>query len=225
MYWYFNEITEDVYYGLITKWSCLDAVLTRFWGVSLCVPGHLPHAVLPAGSERRGLLLLHLPQDYGPLQGSGGPVNQNQNRVLVLIPCVSLQASEMLLFNKKLTATQACEAGLVTEVFPDGGFQTEAWRRLKAYARLPPQVGTDGRTDPPAGPRAPLMDLLCCSLSSSRWRCPSSWSAAWTRSVSTPWTTRRWSGWWSAGPQRSASTPSWASSRPRPSCEEEQKLP
>lgn len=51
-----------------------------------------------------------------------------------------LQASEVLLFNKKLTAVQACELGLVTEVFPDSSFQTEVWRRLKAYAKLPPNV-------------------------------------------------------------------------------------
>ncbi|XP_069033710.1 enoyl-CoA delta isomerase 2 isoform X1 [Embiotoca jacksoni] len=47
------------------------------------------------------------------------------------------KASEMLLFNKKLTAAQACELGLVTEVFPDSSFQLEAWTRLKAYAKLP----------------------------------------------------------------------------------------
>ncbi|XP_046702095.1 enoyl-CoA delta isomerase 2, mitochondrial [Silurus meridionalis] len=48
------------------------------------------------------------------------------------------KASEILLFNKKLTATQACELGLVTEVFPDSSFQSEVWTRLKAYAKLPP---------------------------------------------------------------------------------------
>lgn len=48
------------------------------------------------------------------------------------------KASEMLLFNKKLTAAQACEVRLVTEVFPDSSFQTEVWTRLKAYAKLPP---------------------------------------------------------------------------------------
>uniref|UniRef100_A0A8C5A2V5 Enoyl-CoA delta isomerase 2 n=1 Tax=Gadus morhua TaxID=8049 RepID=A0A8C5A2V5_GADMO len=48
------------------------------------------------------------------------------------------KASEMLLFNKKLTAAQACDQGLVTEVFPDASFQTEVWNRLKAYAQLPP---------------------------------------------------------------------------------------
>nr|XP_046228032.1 enoyl-CoA delta isomerase 2, mitochondrial isoform X2 [Scatophagus argus] len=49
----------------------------------------------------------------------------------------SAKASEMLLFNKKLTAVQACELGLVTEVFPDSSFQSEVWTRLKAYAKLP----------------------------------------------------------------------------------------
>lgn len=43
----------------------------------------------------------------------------------------------MLLFNKKLTAAQACEVGLVTEVFPESSFQSEVWTRLKAYAKLP----------------------------------------------------------------------------------------
>ncbi|KAM9839513.1 enoyl-CoA delta isomerase 2 [Aulostomus maculatus] len=47
------------------------------------------------------------------------------------------KASEMLLFNKKVTAVQACELGLVTEVFPDSSFQTEAWRRLRSYASFP----------------------------------------------------------------------------------------
>lgn len=48
------------------------------------------------------------------------------------------KASEMLLFNKKVTAAQACDLGLVTEVFPDSSFQSEVWTRLKAYAQLPP---------------------------------------------------------------------------------------
>lgn len=47
------------------------------------------------------------------------------------------KASEMLLFNKKLTAAEACEVGLVTEVFPDRSFQKEVWARLEAYASLP----------------------------------------------------------------------------------------
>ncbi|KAM4705449.1 enoyl-CoA delta isomerase 2-like [Rhinophrynus dorsalis] len=47
------------------------------------------------------------------------------------------KATEVLLFNKKLTAHEACSLGLVTEVFPDHSFQTEVWERLKAYASLP----------------------------------------------------------------------------------------
>uniref|UniRef100_A0A1A7WR13 Enoyl-CoA delta isomerase 2 n=1 Tax=Iconisemion striatum TaxID=60296 RepID=A0A1A7WR13_9TELE len=49
------------------------------------------------------------------------------------------KANEMLLFNKKLTADQACQLGLVTEVFPDSCFLSEVWRRLRAHARLPRQ--------------------------------------------------------------------------------------
>ncbi|XP_067107736.1 enoyl-CoA delta isomerase 2, mitochondrial [Osmerus mordax] len=47
------------------------------------------------------------------------------------------KASEMLLFNKKLSAHQACVQGLVTEVFPDSSFNNEVWTRIKAYAKLP----------------------------------------------------------------------------------------
>ncbi|NWW75666.1 ECI2 isomerase, partial [Climacteris rufus] len=47
------------------------------------------------------------------------------------------KANEMLLFNKKLTAAEACAQGLVTEVFPDSSFQKEVWARLEAYANLP----------------------------------------------------------------------------------------
>lgn len=35
--------------------------------------GHLPHALLPAGPERRRMLLLHLPQDHGQRKGSLTP--------------------------------------------------------------------------------------------------------------------------------------------------------
>ncbi|NWH82265.1 ECI2 isomerase, partial [Piaya cayana] len=47
------------------------------------------------------------------------------------------KASEVLLFNKKLTAAEACAQGLVTEVFPDMTFQKEVWKRLEAYASNP----------------------------------------------------------------------------------------
>nr|AFK11281.1 Peroxisomal 3,2-trans-enoyl-CoA isomerase [Callorhinchus milii] len=47
------------------------------------------------------------------------------------------KANEILLFNKKLTAAQACDLGLVAEVFPDNTFQQEVWKKLRAYAKLP----------------------------------------------------------------------------------------
>ncbi|XP_069586819.1 enoyl-CoA delta isomerase 2-like isoform X1 [Ranitomeya imitator] len=47
------------------------------------------------------------------------------------------KAVEVLLFNKLLTAHEACKLGLVTEVFPDSTFQKEVWERLKAYGELP----------------------------------------------------------------------------------------
>lgn len=47
------------------------------------------------------------------------------------------RASEMLLFNKKLTAHEAKEVGLVTEVFPDISFQQEVWPKIQAFAKLP----------------------------------------------------------------------------------------
>ncbi|XP_077982955.1 enoyl-CoA delta isomerase 2-like [Glandiceps talaboti] len=47
------------------------------------------------------------------------------------------KANEMLLFGKKLTAHEACERGLVAEVFPDSQFQTEVQKKIKEYAALP----------------------------------------------------------------------------------------
>lgn len=47
------------------------------------------------------------------------------------------KASELLCFNRKITAQEACDWGLVTEVFPEGTFQQEVWPRLKQYAKFP----------------------------------------------------------------------------------------
>lgn len=65
-----------------------------------------------------------------------------------LTPPLLLQATEMLLFNRKLTAAEACHQGLVSEVFPDSSFQSEVWTRLKSYAKLPAKVSQ--HTLPPA---------------------------------------------------------------------------
>ncbi len=50
------------------------------------------------------------------------------------------KANEMLLFNKKITTTEACQLGLVTQVFPDATFQSEIWPKLKQLSELPVKV-------------------------------------------------------------------------------------
>ncbi|XP_072169742.1 enoyl-CoA delta isomerase 2-like [Diadema setosum] len=47
------------------------------------------------------------------------------------------KANEFLLFGKKLTAAEACERGLITEVISDPQFRSEVERRAKEYAKLP----------------------------------------------------------------------------------------
>ncbi|ESO96902.1 hypothetical protein LOTGIDRAFT_178218 [Lottia gigantea] len=51
----------------------------------------------------------------------------------------SAKASEVLLFNKKLTAQEALDRNLVTEIFPDASFEKETMARVTKYAQLPPQ--------------------------------------------------------------------------------------
>ncbi|XP_029656116.2 enoyl-CoA delta isomerase 2 isoform X1 [Octopus sinensis] len=52
------------------------------------------------------------------------------------------KASEILLFNKKLTAKEAFERNLVSEVIPHGSFAEETEAKVKLYASFPPQVNT-----------------------------------------------------------------------------------
>ncbi|XP_061198324.1 enoyl-CoA delta isomerase 2-like isoform X2 [Saccostrea echinata] len=47
------------------------------------------------------------------------------------------KASELLLFNKKITAQEAFDRNLVTEVFPDHDFQRSVQTRIQQYAKLP----------------------------------------------------------------------------------------
>jgi peroxisomal 3,2-trans-enoyl-CoA isomerase len=52
----------------------------------------------------------------------------------------SLKANKMLLFNKKITAVEACKLGLVTQVFQDANFQSEVWPKIKEWSELPINV-------------------------------------------------------------------------------------
>lgn len=47
------------------------------------------------------------------------------------------KAAEMLVFSKKITAAEAYQHGLVTEVFPDNHLD-EVWPRIREWAKLPP---------------------------------------------------------------------------------------
>ena len=49
------------------------------------------------------------------------------------------KASELILFNKKISAAEAKDAGLISEVFPNHEFQHRAWARIEKYAALPPK--------------------------------------------------------------------------------------
>ncbi|XP_033104319.1 enoyl-CoA delta isomerase 2, mitochondrial-like isoform X2 [Anneissia japonica] len=49
----------------------------------------------------------------------------------------SAKANEVLLFGRKLTAKEAFDRGLVTDVFPDDKFQEETQKRVDGYAKLP----------------------------------------------------------------------------------------
>ena len=54
------------------------------------------------------------------------------------------QANEVLLAGKKLTAVEACNYGLITEVFPQAEFHTDVKKRMIHLVGLPPQVCTLG---------------------------------------------------------------------------------
>ena len=45
-----------------------------------------------------------------------------------------------MLAGKKLTAVEACDYGLVTEVFPHAQFEAEVNKRMKNLAALPAKV-------------------------------------------------------------------------------------
>lgn len=49
----------------------------------------------------------------------------------------SLKASEMLIFNRTLSAQEAYERNLVTEVIADAEFQGKAWKKIEEISKLP----------------------------------------------------------------------------------------
>lgn len=63
--------------------------------------------------------------------------NESQSSVFI---CYQSQACDMLLFNKRITAQEAKDLGLVTDVFPSLSFQDEAWKRIVQISESPPEV-------------------------------------------------------------------------------------
>lgn len=51
-----------------------------------------------------------------------------------------LQANEVLLMNKQLSAKEAKECGLVTDYFPSANFEAETKQRILEFSKLPPMV-------------------------------------------------------------------------------------
>ncbi|CAD5111462.1 DgyrCDS773 [Dimorphilus gyrociliatus] len=49
------------------------------------------------------------------------------------------KATDVLMFNRKLTAAEAEKCNLVSQVFPSESFETEAFEKVKEYSSLPPQ--------------------------------------------------------------------------------------
>ena len=50
------------------------------------------------------------------------------------------RANQMLLFNQKITTSEANQLGLVTKVLPDASFHAEVWPLLKQFSELPVNV-------------------------------------------------------------------------------------
>jgi len=51
-----------------------------------------------------------------------------------------VKASEFLLFNRKLTAKEAFERNLLTEVIEHTQLEAKAWKRIEEYSKLPKDV-------------------------------------------------------------------------------------
>ena len=50
------------------------------------------------------------------------------------------KASELLLFNKKISAAEAFNRNLVTEVIPDNSFLKETQMKIESLSKLPKEV-------------------------------------------------------------------------------------
>ncbi|CAF0818143.1 unnamed protein product [Brachionus calyciflorus] len=56
-----------------------------------------------------------------------------------------IKAAEFLLFNRKLTAQEAFERNLVTEIIPHDAFQVTAWKKIEDFSKLPKESLLESR--------------------------------------------------------------------------------
>jgi len=82
------------------------------------------------------------------------------------------KAGELLLFNKKITAQEACERNLVSKVFPEDVFHKETEALVSYYGSLPPQSLKFSKTLNRDAERATLhkVNEAECELLVERWQ-------------------------------------------------------
>jgi len=81
------------------------------------------------------------------------------------------KAAEVLLFNRKLTAQEAFERNIVTEVVPNINFQSEVARKIEEFSKLPYQSLTTSRKLIRDAEKAKLKEVNTreCDLIMERW--------------------------------------------------------
>ncbi|XP_067652846.1 enoyl-CoA delta isomerase 2-like [Haliotis asinina] len=82
------------------------------------------------------------------------------------------KASEVLLFNRKLTAPEAKERNLITSVIPESSFQQETDTMMQEFSKLPPKSMTTSKNLMREVERQKLHDVNAkeCDLLVERWQ-------------------------------------------------------
>ncbi len=52
---------------------------------------------------------------------------------------------DILVFNRKITAQEAYERNIVSEIIPDASFQNDVWKKIESFASLPKNVSLSAR--------------------------------------------------------------------------------
>lgn len=50
------------------------------------------------------------------------------------------KATDILVFNKQLTAQEAFDRGIVSEIIPSQDFNTNVWSKIEEFSKLPKNV-------------------------------------------------------------------------------------